>query len=86
MEFLNDTKAELLGRLIDAVEDFLTEHGITAKELPNDERTEEDLECAALIYGSDYDDLANRFADALGISRDDEPNSEAKTSSAEKEL
>lgn len=66
-----ETKAELFGRLIDAVEDFLADHGVTAKELPNEERDEE--EDAALIYGSDYDDLANRFAIALGISRDD-PN------------
>lgn len=57
-------RAELFGRLIDAVEDWLEEKGITA----NEER--EDVEDAAIIYGSDYDDLADRFAAVVGISRD----------------
>ena len=61
-----DDRCELFGCLIDAVEDFLTERGITPNHIPNDER-DEDSE--AIIYGSDYDDLADRFAEVLGINR-----------------
>lgn len=52
-------RMELWGRLIDVVEDWLTEKD-PAKE------TEED---GAIIVGDDYDFLANRFAKAIGISR-----------------
>ena len=72
-----DERNELWGRLIDAVEDWLTEKGITPEDIPNPERDEynqeagyEEGENEAIIFGSDYDDLANRFADALGIDRD----------------
>ena len=51
---------ELLGTLIDSVEDFLDDKGITPEMLPNADR--ESNSDAALIYGTDYDDLANRFA------------------------
>ncbi len=61
-------RMELLGGLIDVVEDWLEEKGITANDIPNEER--EDTEDAAIIYGSDYDYLADRFATVVGISRD----------------
>ena len=61
-------RMELWGGLIDVVEDWLEEKGITANDIPNEER--EDTEDAAIIYGSDYDYLANRFAAVVGISRD----------------
>lgn len=69
-KFDNMTQAdrcELFGLLIDAVEDFLEEKGITPEDIPNDER---DSDSDAIIYGSDYDDLANRFSEVLGIERD----------------
>lgn len=61
-------RMELWGGLIDVVEDWLEEKGITANDIPNEER--EDTEDAAIIYGGDYDYLANRFAVVVGISRD----------------
>lgn len=65
----NAERAELFGCLIDCVEDFLDEKGITIEDIPNEEREDND---AAIIYGSDYDDLADRFANVLGISRYEE--------------
>lgn len=61
-------RCELFGLLVDVVEDWLEEKGITKEMIPNDER-EDDDEYAAIIYGSDYDDLADRFSSVLGISR-----------------
>lgn len=58
---------ELLGRLVDIVEDWLETKGITSDDIPNEER--EDTEDAAIIYGSDYDYLADRFVAAIGINR-----------------
>lgn len=57
---------ELLGLLIDVVEDYLESKGITPDDIPNDER---DGDNSAVIYGSDYDVIADRFADVLGIKR-----------------
>lgn len=57
---------ELMGALIDTVEDWLEDKGITADDIPNDEREEEE-DNAAIIYGSDYDFLSNSFAAILGI-------------------
>lgn len=59
-------RCELFGILIDAVEDFLEGKGVTHDMIPNDERDDED---AALIYGSDYDYLADRFSAILGVER-----------------
>ena len=53
--------------LIDIVEDWLEEKGITPHDIPNEEREDED---AAIIYGSDYDYLADRFSEVIGIDRD----------------
>lgn len=61
-------RMELWGRLIDVVEDWLVEKGITEKDIPNEER--EGVEDAALIFGDDYDYLADRFSEVIGISRD----------------
>lgn len=58
---------ELLGGMVDVVEDFLEDKGITAEMLPNADR--EEGPDGALIYGSDYDTLADEFARSLGISR-----------------
>lgn len=69
-KFDNMTQAdrcELFGLLIDVVEDFLEEKGITPEDIPNIER---DSDNDAIIYGSDYDDLATRFSEVLGIERD----------------
>lgn len=73
-------RVELWGRLIDVVEDWLDEKGITADNIPNDER--EDVEDAAIIFGDDYDYLADRFSEVIGISRDcledEQPNKGGK--------
>ena len=61
---------ETLGVMVDVVEDFLEEKGITKEDIPNDER-ENDPD-AAIIYGSDYDELADKFANIIGISRNAE--------------
>lgn len=61
-------RMELWGCLIDVVEDWLEEKGITADNIPNDDR--KDVEDAAIIFGDDYDYLADRFAEVIGISRD----------------
>lgn len=47
---------ELIGSLIDSFEDFLEEKGVTCEE-------------SAIIYGEDYDFLADSIADVLGITR-----------------
>lgn len=67
-EMSQSDRMELWGSLIDVVEDWLTEKGITVEDIPNDER--EDVEDAAIIFGDDYDYLADRFAEVIGISRD----------------
>jgi len=60
-------RCELFGQLIDAVEDWLDSKGITPDDIPNDEREDEN---SAIIYGRDYDELANKFSNILGIDRD----------------
>jgi len=59
--------AETFGRLIDVVEDWLESKGITPEEITNNERDEGN---PAIIYGSDYDFLVDKFSEALGISSD----------------
>ena len=44
--------------MIDIVEDFLEEKGVT---IENPEKTDEPDEAAAIIYGSDYDTMAEKF-------------------------
>lgn len=54
-----ENKAEFVGQCIDIFEDFLTERDVI---LENSERDEEDdPEMRANIYGSDYDELADKF-------------------------
>ena len=56
---LEGERPEFLGQLVDIVEDFLAEHDVRIK---NDERdTDPDPDGAAIIYGSDYDELRERF-------------------------
>lgn len=66
-------RCELFGILIDVVEDFLEEKGVTHDMIPNEERESED---SAIIYGSDYDYLADRFSAILGIERDEPEDSQ----------
>lgn len=61
-------RMELWSRLIDVVEEWLDEKGITTDDIPNVER--EDVEDAAIIFGDDYDYFADRFSEVIGISRD----------------
>lgn len=53
-----DDEPEFIGRLVDIVEDFLSEKDVT---IDNPERDEDDVEDAAIIYGDDYDWLADEF-------------------------
>lgn len=64
-----DQTPELLGEIIDVFEDFLAEKGIPPYMIPNPERDEDEDECAAIIYGDDYDNLADHIASILGIDR-----------------
>lgn len=63
-----DDRAELFGGLVDVVEDWLEEKGFSPKDFPNGDREGDPDE--AIIYGEDYDRLADGFAIAIGISRD----------------
>lgn len=60
-------RCELWGQLIDVVEDWLESKGITPADIPNPYREGDN---PAIIYGTDYDDLADGFANVLGIDRD----------------
>lgn len=57
--------AESSGRLIDIVEDWLETKGITADDIRNEEG--EGTKSDAIIYGTDYDYLADKFAGAIKI-------------------
>lgn len=60
----NDLR-NLIGCIVDIFEDFLTEKGIM---IPNPEREEDenlDPETAAIIFGSDYDWIADRIEHTL---------------------
>ena len=46
---------EFVGQVIDIFEDFLEARGI---DFPNDEKNEDGEDNIAIIYGSDYDELA----------------------------
>lgn len=60
----NSERMEMLGCIIDIFEDLLEEKGITAEDIPNDERKEEE-DNAAIIYGSDYDLLTSGIESIL---------------------
>ena len=53
----NDTP-EFIGQMVDIVEDFLEEKGVI---IDNPEKKDEPDEATAIIYGSDYDNLAEQF-------------------------
>lgn len=62
MVSIND-KAELLGELVDVVEDMLEDRGIT---LPTPEIDVDEIdENTAIIRGSDYDEMAGGFCKTL---------------------
>lgn len=68
---IEESKAEFFGQLIDCIEDFLEEKGIS---IPSKDRdltiaAGEDPDGLALIYGEDYDYLANQFAEILHVTR-----------------
>lgn len=58
----NSERMELLGMLVDVVEDWLEEKGVV---IDNDEK-DDDHE-AANIYGKDYDILTSGFGEILTI-------------------
>lgn len=62
-----EDREELIGSLIDVVEDWLEEKGFSPADFPDGCRQSEPDE--ALIFGSDYDRLADGFATALDITR-----------------
>jgi len=61
-----DTLAEFKGQLIDTLEDYLEEHGVTPSMLPNEDRDDDD-ECAAIIYGWHYDMVGDNIELELRI-------------------
>lgn len=68
---IEESKAEFFGQLIDCVEDFLEEKGIS---IPSEDRdlaiaAGEDPDGLALIYGEDYDYLTNQFAEILHVTK-----------------
>lgn len=68
---IEKSKAEFFGELIDTVEDFLEEAGVN---IPSKDRdiaiaNGENPEGLALIYGEDYDYLADAFTKILHITR-----------------
>lgn len=70
-EEIETSKAEFFGQLIDCVEDFLEEKGIS---IPSEDRdlaiaAGEDPDGLALIYGEDYDYLTNQFAEILHVTK-----------------
>lgn len=52
-----EEEAELVGQIVDVFEDFLESKGIS---IENEERDENE-EIAAIIYGADYDFLADEI-------------------------
>lgn len=60
-------RLELFADLIDVVEYWLQSKGFTASDFPNDDR--ENAPDEAIIYGTDYDILADGFSHVLGIAR-----------------
>lgn len=53
-----DDEPEFISQLVDIVESFLSDKDVT---IDNPERDEDDVEDAAIIYGDDYDWLADEF-------------------------
>ena len=57
-----EDKPELIGQLIDIFEDFLEEKGI---EIENPQKTEDNEESAAILYGDDYAALEKEIEKTL---------------------
>lgn len=57
-----DDTPDFIGQMIDIVEDFLEEKKVT---IDHPEKENEPDESAAIIYGSDYDALAEKFKDLM---------------------
>lgn len=67
---LHSERMELVGILADTVEDWLESKGITAEDIPCEDRDQaiedgEDPEGLAIIYGEDYDELTGQFERTL---------------------
>lgn len=60
MDINGNDRAEFLGNIMDAIEDFLGEKGI---DIPNDEKEESDN--PAILYGTDYGNLCNGIEQVL---------------------
>ena len=52
-------KTEFIGNIIDIFEDFLDEKGVTLEQPERDDEIELNVDCAANIYGSDYDSISD---------------------------
>ncbi len=63
-QLIENEVAEFKGQLIDSLEDYLEECGVTPSMLPNEERDDED---DAIIYGSHYDMVGNAIQHELDI-------------------
>jgi len=61
-----DTLAEFKGQLIDTLEDYLEEHGVTPSMLPNEDRDDDD-EGAAIIYGWHYNMVGDNIEHELCV-------------------
>ena len=69
-DWRHSDRMELLGCLVDAVEDWLESKGITADDIKCEDRDQaiedgEDPEGLAIIYGEDYDILCGKFERTL---------------------
>lgn len=64
-------RSELFGSIIDIFEDWLESKGISPDDIPNPERNADPFgpDNLAIIFGSDYDELADKLSVVLGISR-----------------
>lgn len=58
-------KTEFIGNIIDIFEDFLDEKGVTLEQPERDDEIELNGDCAANIYGSDYDSISNSLETLL---------------------
>jgi len=58
----NNDIQEMIGAMVDVVEDWLEDKGV---DIDNPEKNELEEGTEAIIYGSDYDRLANAFKDVL---------------------
>lgn len=56
---------EFIGEIIDMLEDYLESKNVTPEMLPNEERDKEYDDNAAIIYGNDYDHIADTIYDQL---------------------